>query len=223
LKPKFTIVTNIESDIWNWQDVAKVKVSYRRNFFDRMPKSVDVERIPDKKYLRAYLKKQFYQNDAVEKYAEYIRAAFDGTHISDDLKKLTGFGLDYEEIRLGITTFQRCPYNANKGTLYIICGASARYVTFVTYHECMHMIVHNHFWNLFDEAGLNNTQAHDIKEALTVLLNPILVMRDLPEDKGYQIHQKLRDDITRLSKKGFSFENIIRETIKIYQKNPISK
>jgi hypothetical protein len=217
---KIIFKEDINSDIWNWQECFSKKGSYGQDWKKRKPSDITVREIKDNKALRKYLRGHQYKNDAVKKFAEYIQAAFNSADkIDKDLEKLTGKKVPFKTISVTVTTYPRCPYDYDEGGFFIIFGTGMKWIIDVAYHELMHIIIHKYYWHLFDEAGLTSQEAHDIKESLTVLLNKDRDFKEIPEDKGYASHKKIRKEIEKISqKKHRSFEMLLREIIEVYKK-----
>jgi hypothetical protein len=91
---------------------------------------------------------------------------------------------------------------------------SAKAKSPVFYHELMHFIFHEYFWWICRKVGLSEPQIHDLKESMTVLLNPILERHGLPLDKGYPKHQALRAKLKELwESKSWTFEDFLNEVL----------
>lgn len=220
---KFIFKVSLANDIWNWQETLTKSASYGQDWLKNWPKDLTKKEGRDKKKLRAYLVKKYYRKDAVKKYAEWMQAAINPEIVSKTLTDLTGKKFPVKEVTVIITTNGRCPYDPSEGVFYSHYGAEKKWFYRVALHECMHFIVHKYYWKQMHDAGLSNAQFHDVKEAITVLLNPVFTERwNLPE-KGYPNHQNLRKDIEKISKKTRDFDKIIEQTIKIYLKKYMIK
>jgi hypothetical protein len=83
----------------------------------------------------------------------------------------------------------------------------------------MHFLFHWHYWDQCREAGLSDEAIDELKEALTVLLEPILKKRGLPPDGGYYIHKELREQLAKLYEVSPDFPVFIEKAIIIYRES----
>jgi hypothetical protein len=88
-------------------------------------------------------------------------------------------------------------------------------------HELMHIHLHNTDWWKRVKRKMGQEKTHDLKEALTELLN--LEFRNLwiVEDKGYPNHAKLREFISKKWKKDKDFDKLTDNCIKWIKKNGV--
>jgi hypothetical protein len=220
---KFIIKPSLASDVWNWQVVATRNGTYGQNWRSNWPKDLTLKDARDKKKMRTYLNKRFYRSGAVQKYADWLQIALKPNRIDDILFEITGKRVPFRELMVTPTTSSRCPYDESKGSFFIFYAASPKWIYRVATHECMHLIVHRYYWKQMREAGLSEQQTHDIKEALTVLLNPVFKEKWGGEDQGYPNHQNLRKDIEKIAKTTKSFDEIIERTTKLFLKKYIKQ
>jgi hypothetical protein len=87
----------------------------------------------------------------------------------------------------------------------------------------MHFVVHKYYWKQMRDAGLSDQQVHDIKESLTVLLNPVFEARWGGTENGYPNHQNLRKDIKKIATTTKNFDEIIERTTKLFLKKYIKQ
>ena len=88
-------------------------------------------------------------------------------------------------------------------------------------HELMHIHIHNTDYWTKTEKEIGYDKTHDLKEALTELLN--LEFKDLwiAEDRGYPNHTKLRKYISSQWKKEKDFDKLMENSIKWIKRNGI--
>jgi hypothetical protein len=215
---KFIIKASLASDVWNWQEVAVHKGSYGQDWRANWPKDLTLKDARDKKKMRAYLVKRFYRCGAVQKYVEWLQVALDPKRIDKILLEITGKRVPFKELLVTPTTNGRCPYDPGKGSFFIHYAAAPKWIYRTATHECMHLIIHKYYWKQMRDAGLSDQQAHDIKESLTVLLNPVFEARWGGPENGYPNHRNLRKDIARIAKTTKNFDEIMTKTIKLFQK-----
>lgn len=120
----------------------------------------------------------------------------------------------YQDSFTGYLTFSnKCPYILKENAFYFNFFNSIMGILRTAGHEIMHLQFHNTYWSDI-EKQIGNKKTHDLKEALTVLLN--LEFRDLwfAEDKGYESHKELREFIATEWKKEKDFEVLLRKCVK---------
>jgi hypothetical protein len=220
---KLVFKPSLFSDVWNWQEVANHSGSYGQNWRANWPKDLTLKDARDKKKMRAYLQKKYYKKNAVKLYTEWLQVVVEPKVIEDIVFKITGRKVPFKEVLVTPTTNGRCPYDPTDGMFFIHYGSSPSWIYQTAAHECMHFVVHKFYWKKMRHANLSQEQAHDIKEALTVLLNPEFKRRWGKQENGYPNHQNLRKDIERIAIKTKNFDEIIEKTIKLYQKKYYTK
>jgi hypothetical protein len=111
-----------------------------------------------------------------------------------------------------LTLAGRCPYILKENAFYFNFFSSIINVLQTAGHEIMHLQFHNTYWNQI-EKQIGKEKTHDLKEALTVLLN--LEFKDLwfVEDKGYEMHKELRNFIANEWKKEKDFEVLLKKCV----------
>lgn len=214
---KLLFKPNINSDMWNWGCVLNSKGSYGQDWLEYFPKDISQKNAKDRKKLRTYLNKKYYKSGAIKKYCDWLQAAVDPKTMEGTLLRVTGRRIPFKTVCVTPTTYSRCPYDYEKGSFFIFYGAGPRWIYQTGTHECMHFIVHKYYWKQMLDAGLTSTQAHDIKEALTVLLNDEFMKYGEKAERGYPNHQNLRKDIMLVSKTK-KFDEIVKKSIEIYLK-----
>lgn len=131
------------------------------------------------------------------------------------LEKITGRKFQEREVIAYITTTGRCPYSPNQKIPYFFVNffSNLPHSMKTMGHELMHIHLHNTDWwdKVKSEIGYDKT--HDLKEALTEILN--LEFRDLwlVKDEGYPNHQQLRRYIAERWKKNKYFNKLTKECI----------
>lgn len=111
-----------------------------------------------------------------------------------------------------LTTTGRCSYDYEEKSFFFSFFNSFPQALITAGHEIMHIQFHNTYWKDI-EKQIGKEKTADLKEALTVLLN--IEFRDLwfSEDKGYEIHQKLRTFISEEWKKNKNFDVLMVKCI----------
>lgn len=220
---KLKFKSDLKSDIWNWQEVLNSKGSYGQNWLKKWPKDITQKEAKDKEKLKAYLSRKYYKNGAVKKYVDWLNVAVDPKKIEKPLENITGKKIPFKEVYVVVTTIDRCPYDFSGGGFFVYYAASLSWIYVTAMHECMHFIIHKNYWQKMLDAGLSDSQAHDIKEALTVLLDSDYKKLGGKAEGGYPNHQNIRKDIKKLANQSRSFDSVIKKTINLYLKKYMKK
>lgn len=139
------------------------------------------------------------------------------------LEKMTGEKFPFPVVEAYLTTAARCPYSPNKRPPYFFINffSNIPNALHTMGHEIMHIHLHNINWWKKVEDEIGNNKTHDLKEALTKLLD--LEFKDLwiVKERGYPSHEKLREYIAEQWKKKKDFDNLTNKCIKWIKKNGI--
>lgn len=115
------------------------------------------------------------------------------------------FGCVYpvEETTAYLSFNSRCTYNTSEKYFFISLPRIAS-----AHRTVMHELFHFYTWHAFGQV-IPKEKYNDIKESLTVLLN--LEFADLMngEDRGYQQHTEMRQEISRMWREGKKLNEII--------------
>jgi hypothetical protein len=212
---------DIERDIENWCSSLATQNNYVGDFKTKyLPKDILLEKISDKEYLREYLDERFYKTGKISEFRKWLEANTNSTEIQEDLEKLMGEKFLSETITAYITALGLGRYHVQGNLFYVIYRSPERdrkvRITNI-YHELMHFLFHWHYWDQCREAGLSEQEINNLKESLTVLLNPILEWRGLPPDGGYPVHEELRKQWTVLYGENPNFPTFLEKAIPLYK------
>lgn len=217
---KLEFIKNIKKDVQNWQNAVEAQ-GYGVDWAKYIPNNLSVKCIKTNGCLTKYLKNHYYGAGLIDIYLKKLKKEIDILEIQKDLEFLMNQKFsDKVKISIFITTFQRCPYNIKENFFYIRYRDDENFKQSITniYHELMHFLFHWNYWQKCQYAGLNENQIHNIKESFTALLNPILIKKNFPIDKGYKIHQELRNKILKFWQESNDFEIILERIIKEIKK-----
>jgi hypothetical protein len=159
------------------------------------------------------VREEMYNSELLKIYLKSLNESWGSIEIEffERMKKITGKDFT-EPIKGFITTVGKCPYNPKENSFFICLFDNNFQAMKNIGHEIFHLIFHRYYW---DEASqkLGNEKAHDLKEALTVLLN--LEFNDLwfSEDEGYPAHKELREFISNQWKKERNWERLLDECV----------
>lgn len=214
---KLKFIQNLKRDVQNWQSAITVE-SYGLKWRDYVPSDLSIDCIQDRKCITDYLKNRYYNSGEIALYIKVLQNKLNALKIKEDLESLVGKKFTNRTINVFITTFPRAPYNIADNFFYLRYRSqkqrAEKAVTNI-YHELMHFLFHQYYWDICRKAGLSNERIHTLKESLTVLLNPILKQKKLPLDVGYSAHKELRARLEKLWRKEEDFEKFLEKAIKI--------
>lgn len=117
-----------------------------------------------------------------------------------------------EDIIAYLTTLQICPYNPKEPSFMFSLYYSLPKTLQTCGHEIMHLYFHKYYWKDI-ENKIGEEMTANLKESLTVLLNHEFKDLWFIQDKGYEVHKKLRDFISREWKKEPDFDVLIDKCI----------
>ncbi len=213
---QLNFIKNLQLDIKNWQKAIMTQ-SYNVDWKKYIPSDVSIECVKNNECFINYLQNKYYNSGEIDLYVEKLKNKVNALEIQSDLEFLMNRKFaDNTRINIFITTFNRLPYDIEGNFFYLYyysINDGLKKLTVNIYHELMHFLFHWNYWQKCQSAGLKENQIHEIKEALTVLLNPILEKRNLPLDKGYKIHTDLREKIMKFWQQKNDFEFVLEKII----------
>ena len=227
--PKVIFKFDKEKDLENIWETANAKDSYGQSWKDRVTPNI-IKMCKGKKYndCKVELKKTMsyiHNNPVTDITANLFSKGWEKIEKEyfERLQKMMKSPFYSKKVRAYLTTAGRCPYNPNSvpPSFYVTFFAGIPNILEIAGHELMHLhFHHSKYWKIC-EKEFGNKKTHDLKEALTVLLN--LEFRDLwiLEDRGYPNHIELRKFISQQWKKEKNFDKLIDKSIKWIKKNGI--
>ena len=206
-----------EKDAWNIWGTINAPCSYGRNFSDKIDARL-IKIARNKELLQCKdkiieFRKELYSSGSIEKSIKSLKKAWEkieGEYFKK-LEKITKKPVDFE-IKAFITTISKCPYNSQQNWLMVSFLSNLNNALKILGHEIMHLHFHKYYFeDLSRKIGKEKT--HEIKEALTVLLN--LEFMDLWDsyDQGYEAHKELRELIAENWNKTKNFELLISKAV----------
>ena len=214
--PRVIFKFDKEKDLFNIWETCNKNPSYGFDFKKNMnPKTVSICENRKFEDCRNELAKRFEKIHSSKLISIYLKALNDSWRTINNeffkrLEKIMKKPI-YNNLFTGYLTFSnRCPYILKENAFYFGFFNSICDTLRLAGHEIMHLQFHNAYWNEI-EKQIGNEKTHDLKEALTVLLN--LEFKDLwmAEDKGYESHNALREFIASEWKKEKDFEVLLRK------------
>ena len=214
---KVNFKIDIEKDAWNYWRRANSGTSYGYDFKKKLdPKIIKKLKCKEfeevKKEIVIFLKEKFYNSREINKKIKIIRNNWKKVEKKyfDKLEKITKHEIYTNKFTCYITTLGRCPYNPQENWFMTNISWSEDMIVLTVAHELMHLQFH-HYYEKKLLKEISKEQFHDIKEALTVLLN--IEFSDLikSKDLGYPKHQKLRKFIQKEWEKEKDFDLLIKK------------
>ena len=229
MMPKLIFKFDKEDDLKNIWKTCNTESSYGYNWKNSVTDNI-FKICHGKKY--ATCKKELektmryiYKNPVINVIAESFNKSWNTIRKDyfSKLEKIMKESFCSKEVIVYLTASQRCPYNPNKknSSFHVNFFGGIPNILVTSGHELMHIQFHNSkYWKIC-EKKLGNQKTHDLKEALTILLN--LEFHDLliNEDRVYPNHIQLRKFIKEQWKKEKDFDVLIDESIKWIKENGI--
>lgn len=220
--PKVAFKFDRERDLRNIWDTCNAKPSWGYSWKNAVTKNI-LDLCEGRKYEKcrselAKTMKYIHRNPISDEIVESVNSAWRkiGKEYFGRMEEIVGDPFPLKGVSAYLTTAMRFPYNYNKRTpfFFVPYFSGIPYVMQTSGHELMHIYLHNNGWWEKVEKELGNKKTHDLKEAMTVLLN--LEFKDLwiVEDKGYPNHMGLRKFIEREWKKKKDFDELTDKCIR---------
>lgn len=221
MKYSYQIKLDINKDAWNWWDGCNF--SYAS--FD-WTKSIDrkiLQNIQHKEekiaynFLIPYLKKYYIDRKTdIAKTTQHINNQF-GNNLDkgcDLLAKTMGKPLYCKNFIIYLTTFDRAPYDKDEGSIMFPITWTDPMAVFL--HELCHFQF-IHYWRENPKSmvsKISDDQFEYLKESLTMILDEDFLPIIKKPDKGYPVHQKLRQKLKKYYKKEKNFQKLVDYALK---------
>lgn len=216
----YKIYLDIDEDAWNWWSACN-RVSHGTDWKKRIStniakkitgKTIDQANVFLIPYLRSLYKKD---KETISDCKKEIKKEFDHNFViaCKRLEKITRRPLFRKNYKLYLTTFPRGPYWIKTGGIWLCIYWQGHIQTFL--HEVLHFQF-IHYWRNQDTevAKLSEKQFEFLKESLTVILDKDFIDIAGSVDKGYPIHEELRQYLHGQWKKDKNFDILVRRGIK---------
>lgn len=208
---------DIEKDAWNWWNACN-KVSHGVNWKNYIDKNIS-SKIHGKtqeisyEFLLPYLT-ELHKNSETISYVKKIQKEIN--EISDNLfqrmEQVTNRPMYRDKFTCFITAFPRFPYDYDQGFIWIANKKSLDFQISILIHEMLHFQYFAYFGEKVWDA-LGPDQHREIKEAMTVILNPEFSDITSIKDDGYTIHEKLREQLLAIWQSDPNMDRFIETTI----------
>lgn len=210
-----------DKDMWNWWDACNdsyMGVDWKQRTTPEIrAKLVGKTQKEAKDFLREYLEKKIYSTDKFLKAQKEIEFFWKNIELEiiKRIENITKKTIWPSKITCYYTTFPRGPYrfNLKTSTAYILMdpigfSPKERFCRSIV-HEMLHFQMHKYFWKYLQEKNLTDKQVDHIKEALTFLLNENFIDLFKVPEKGYEIHDKLREDLAKFWRESNNFLELL--------------
>lgn len=218
--PEVVFKFDIERDAKNYFSAANDTNTYGLDFTKYLRLDV-LERLKGKKwdgvkdYMINFLKNG-YNKDGKEwkKKLKQVKKSWKKIEKSyfKRLEKITKHKIYTNRFICYITTTVKCPYFKKENAFMIGILNSVENILKTIAHEIMHLQFHYYFEDDLRKK-ISYEKFHDLKEALTVLLNIEFKDLQIGEDKGYLQHKKFREFIISEWEKQKDFEILLDKCI----------
>lgn len=215
------ITLNIEKDCYNWW-TASQRSSHGVQWIKYLPKELRDKLIGTdykkaKRLIILFLEKLYRrERNDLSKYASELSQFLDGheDRVIKGIERITEKPI-YRKTFIGyITTFPKGPYNTKKGEIGFIYKKSLEWQLTAFIHELLHMQFETYYKKSLD-ALLTKKQFQYLKESMTIIINDEFKDIITQPDKGYPIHQKLREKLEKIWYKRKNFQEFLDKAIKI--------
>ncbi len=212
--PKVKFIFNKEKDLWNHWHKSNWKPQFANfTIWEKTKKICEGKEFEECKEELSIFLKEMHESlfinihvGSVEKAWKNIEKEF-FKRMDNVMKKKYD-----KDIIAYLTTLNICPYDPKEPSFMFSFFYPLLKCLQTCGHEIMHIYFHEFYWEIVEkEVGKEKTA--DFKEALTVLLN--LEFKDLwfIEDKGYEMHNELRNFIKQEWVKEKDFDVLIKKCI----------
>ena len=223
----YSIKLDKKKDIKNWRDWCN-RISYwfdrtkniNPEYFDLIQKLKNITLEESYYIMDDFIDKLYNEKKKeIELTIEYANLHFQKwfQKACECMEKITGNPLYRNDFTIYLTSFPRWPYNYEEWYLLIPFFWDVHKYIWIFLHELQHFQIHAYYSDIF--ADISNKQFHDIKEAMTVILNVECSEFLIKDDKWYPNHQKLRENILKYRLKNHNFEKTLKFAKKQLIKN----
>ncbi|VVB79684.1 Uncharacterised protein [uncultured archaeon] len=204
-----------EKDAWNiW---SKVNNKFRRfgkvNISQSIINASKDKTLEDAEIALRNLNKKLYDSGLIDNFNNALGKSW--KKVEKDffirLKKLTGKELR-GNFKAYTTSIGICPYNYKERWFMVSVFYSLPKAMSSLGHELLHIHFHDYYFADI-EKKIGTEKTHDLREALTVLLN--LEFKDLlfGFDDGYEVHKELREFISFEWSKNKDFDMLLEKCV----------
>lgn len=218
--PEVIFKIDIEKDAKNYFDAANNSNTYGKDFTKYLRPDI-LEKLKGKTwdevkdYMINFLERGYAKEGRkYEEKLEKIKKSWKKIEENyfERLENITKHKIYTDKFICYITTTVKCPYFKKENAFMISILNSVENILKTIAHEIMHLQFHYYFEDDLRKK-ISYEKFHDLKEALTVLLNIEFKDLQIGEDKGYLQHKKFREFITSEWEKRKDFEILLDKCI----------
>ncbi|MBU1092492.1 hypothetical protein KJ836_02395 [Patescibacteria group bacterium] len=198
----FAVKIDIEKDAWNyWQ--ACNRVSHGVDWSKRAEPIVK-ENVVGKTeaearaWLLPYLEKKYQELD-IQALADKLQIELmpEYPKVVEVIEKITQKPVYLKDVTLFLTTFNRCPYDFEKGHIWIYYKDDKNKIINTLLHELLHFQFH-HYYDDDLQDKVSDSEWEAIKEGMTVILNDDLVGWTGHKEITYSIYEDFAEELLAL-------------------------
>ena len=223
-------IVDVEKDIWNWRRIfGSERTLYPierlpqgdRDFIaniKEMHDDADIDRV-----WIDFIEKKYSAGMRVDLFAIAAKKEWDLVEekIFTLFEQITKKPFVFRDVLITviITTAKLAPYNVSERWLMLFPSATIEYARTLIAHELFHFHFHEHYEQTLIKNGVSGDNFHIIKEAMTVLLNEE-EFKDVitVPDKGYEVHNELRNKLHEEWGKTKDFNHLIDVAVNFVSK-----
>lgn len=216
MKYSYKIHQNIYKDAWNWWNGCnKIShgVDWKRKIDPKIVKNIHSKsRKESYIFLIPFLKEKYKKEKSTFKESkEFILNQFKKKFEigCEKIVNVMGKPLYRQDFSFYLTTFERAPYNKEKGLIWIPINWSDPVSIFL--HELCHFQF-IHYWRDNPKskvAKLSDEQFEFLKESLTIILDKDFLPIIKKPDEGYELHQSFRKELSKFWQKEKDFNKLV--------------
>lgn len=211
-----TVKINIKKDAWNWWHACN-RISHGIDWKQRIDSSIRKQIVGKNKkdaftFLIPYLTNYYSENlDSIAAMQKESQNIFDRklNEACQLMEKVTQFPLYKNNFIVYLTTFPRCPYDYETGSVWLCCLWPTKCYMGTFLHELLHFQFIHYYTNLPEVKLLTPELFEYLKESLTIILNCEFRTFLCQSDKGYQKHFFLRRKLTQFWETHKDFKDLI--------------
>lgn len=132
------------------------------------------------------------------------------------MERMTGKKFNNSKIKCHLIISQKCRYNPDDRSFMLNIFDNPFSKMLGIGHELFHLHFHDHWFNDIEKI-LGRPKTHDLKEALTILLNHEFKDLWFLNDTGYPQHQELRKYITEIWINDKNFDRLLEKCTQYLQ------
>ncbi|MBU1092245.1 hypothetical protein KJ836_01045 [Patescibacteria group bacterium] len=221
----FGVKVDIEKDAWNiWQ--ACNRVSHGVDWSKRAEPEV-IENVAGKTeteayaWLLPYLEHKYQKLDILvlaDKLQSELMPEY--PKVVEVIERITQKPFHLQNVTLFLTTFNRCPYDSEKGYVWIYYKYDKNKIINTLLHELLHFQFHHYYEDDLQDK-VSDSEWEAIKEGMTVILNDDLANWTGHKEITYSIYEDFAKEILELwhGKADRQFDKFVAEAVELVKKH----